>query len=85
MPRGPAPSSAGLFQTGKVTMTTKREQPFFIDAKEVARLCGISRSMLYKQLEYGKVPAPRKIGRRVLWVYDEIRIWAITRKNPVAL
>ncbi len=44
-------------------------------AAEVSGLLGISRSLFYELHAEGKVPAPVKLGKRVLWRPDELRAW----------
>ena len=50
---------------------------------EVVRLCGISRSQLYRMVRSGEFPAPVRISRRaVAWREKEILAWLEDR--PVA-
>jgi len=54
----------------------KTIEPFMVNAKEVARLLGISRSNFYGLLSAGRIgPAPIHLGRRVLWQRAEIEAW----------
>ena len=46
-----------------------------IGAEELADLLGISRRHLYALLRAGRVPKARHLGRRALWVRDEIEEW----------
>ena len=46
-----------------------------VDARVAASLCGIS-ARFWAQLESaGKVPKPRKLGRRSLWSVSELDDW----------
>lgn len=47
-----------------------------VSSIEAARICGVSRATWYRLLALGKVPTPRKIGRRSLWLERELRDWA---------
>lgn len=47
-----------------------------VGSVEAARMCGVSRATWYRLLALGKIPAPRKIGRRTLWRERELRDWA---------
>ncbi len=46
-----------------------------LDAKEAAALLGIARSTFLSQHSAGRLPAPVHIGRRTLWLKDELRAW----------
>lgn len=46
-----------------------------IDSREAARLCGIGRTAWLSHMSTGKTPAPIRLGRRVLWVREEIIAW----------
>lgn len=50
---------------------------------EVERQTGLSRSSIYRQMDEGSFPRPRRIGRKsVAWLASEIEAWKATR--PVA-
>jgi predicted DNA-binding transcriptional regulator AlpA len=49
--------------------------PFAVEAREAARICGISRTSWYGLRAGGAIPAPIRLGRRVLWRVDELRRW----------
>ncbi len=55
-------------------MTTKND-PVLICEREAARLCGISRTAWRTYVDAGKTPAPIRLGRRILWLRDEIIAW----------
>jgi predicted DNA-binding transcriptional regulator AlpA len=46
-----------------------------LDAKGAAALLGIARSTFLSQHSAGRLPAPVRIGRRTLWLKDELRAW----------
>lgn len=46
-----------------------------LSAVEAAASIGISRSLFYELHAEGKVPAPIRLGKRVLWRKDELRAW----------
>jgi excisionase family DNA binding protein len=49
---------------------------YLVGPHEAAKICGVSRATWYRLLAEGKIPAPRKIGRRSLWLEPELREWA---------
>jgi len=52
------------------------EQPLLLDAGEVARLLGISRSNFYSLLSSGQIgPEPIHLGKRTLWKRAELEAW----------
>ena len=50
-------------------------EDFLVDAQEVAALCSISRSMVYKLKHSGLMPMPFLDGRTSRWSYLEIEKW----------
>lgn len=54
---------------------SKREKTLVVDAREAARLLGISRSTFMKLHSAGKVPSPLRFGRAVRWRRAEIEAW----------
>lgn len=50
-------------------------ESLLIGEKEAARLCGIGRTAWRSHVDSGKTPAPIRLGRRVLWLRDEITAW----------
>lgn len=50
-------------------------QPWTLDAKQAAALLGVARSTFLSQHSAGKTPKPVRIGRRTLWIADELRAW----------
>lgn len=50
--------------------------PLLIDAKQVAELLGIGRSLLYEMQSAGRLgPMPIRLGRAVRWRKEEIESW----------
>lgn len=50
---------------------------------EVERQTGLSRSSIYRQMDEGSFPRPRRIGRKsVAWLASEIDAWKASR--PIA-
>lgn len=45
------------------------------DAKSAAKICGIGRTAWLTLVSAGKTPAPIRLGRRVLWLREEITDW----------
>jgi predicted DNA-binding transcriptional regulator AlpA len=51
-------------------------EPLLVPAPEAARLCGVSEASWYRLRSAGKVPAPVRLGGRVLWrVEEDLRAW----------
>jgi predicted DNA-binding transcriptional regulator AlpA len=48
-------------------------EPALVPAKLAARLCGISKASWERLHAAGKVPAPVRLGGRVLWRLEELR------------
>ena len=49
--------------------------PILLDAKGAAALCGVSARHWATLHSEGLVPAPVRLGRRVLWRAEELRDW----------
>jgi predicted DNA-binding transcriptional regulator AlpA len=49
--------------------------PLLVDAREAARLCGVSRTTWLSLSQQGLTPEPLRLGRRVLWRVAELRAW----------
>jgi excisionase family DNA binding protein len=58
----------------KRSMHGEDESPL-VDAKEAARLCSISESMLYKLNAAGRMPAPVRIGTLLRWKRRDLLEW----------
>lgn len=46
-----------------------------VDARGAAMICGVSRTLWFDMRNAGRVPAPIRLGRRVLWRVDELQRW----------
>jgi predicted DNA-binding transcriptional regulator AlpA len=49
--------------------------PLLVDASAAAALCGVSNATWYRLMSAGKVPAPVRLGGRVLWRVRELELW----------
>ena len=49
-----------------------------LNVDELAELLDVDRSTVFRHRRDGKYPLPLKIGRRVLWIKDEIMRWLET-------
>jgi excisionase family DNA binding protein len=58
------------------------QQPLLVRDVEAARLLGISRGSFRKLHDQGKVPAPIRLGRRVLWRVAELIAWLDVGRPP---
>lgn len=53
-----------------------------IHAREVQRICGLSKSTMYRLMRTGLFPEPLKIGpKAVRWREDEIQEWIDSRER----
>ncbi|MBL1436003.1 MAG: AlpA family phage regulatory protein [Rhodobacteraceae bacterium] len=53
--------------------------------KSVEKITGLSRSMIYEQMERGEFPRPIRIGRRaVAWRESDIAAWQAAREASSA-
>jgi predicted DNA-binding transcriptional regulator AlpA len=50
-------------------------ESIMIGHPEAARLCGVGLSTWYNLVSAGKTPLPTKLGRRVLWLREELVHW----------
>ncbi|MBA7632256.1 hypothetical protein ES703_39799 [subsurface metagenome] len=46
-----------------------------VSAKQAAEMLGVSPAFFYRLHNAGKVPLPRKLGRRSLWSVHELKAW----------
>ena len=60
--------------TGK-SIKPEPARDILIDAQEIATLCAISRSMVYKLNEQDAIPLPIMDGRTMRWSYQAIVEW----------
>jgi predicted DNA-binding transcriptional regulator AlpA len=54
---------------------TASVEPLLVDIKQATALCGISEASWYRLKALGRVPAAVKLGARVLWRIDDLRLW----------
>lgn len=76
------PSGAQLLRVDQVAVRRSVQPaeipscpPTLVNASEAARLCGIGRTTWYSLQAAGRVPAPIRLGRRVLWRIEELQDW----------
>lgn len=50
-------------------------EPLAVDARGAAALFGLGRTCWFKLASSGRVPRPRRLGRRVLYDIAELRAW----------
>ena len=55
--------------------TDSTGMPLVVDAKALAKLLGLGVRTIRTHDAAGKLPAPVRIGGRVVWVVAEIRAW----------
>jgi len=49
--------------------------PLLLDAKQAAKLLGISRSHFLELHQMGQIPVPVRLGRSVRWRVTELKAW----------
>jgi excisionase family DNA binding protein len=64
-------------EAGRPSAPAPTPEPLLVPAAEVARLLGISEATLYRLKSAGKLPAPVKLGGRVLWRREELGRWCV--------
>lgn len=57
------------------TVAFARIPPLAVDAAGAAELSGVSVSLWHKLKASGRVPRPVRLGRRVVWLVEELRAW----------
>jgi len=61
---------------------TTQGAPRFLRSKEVTRLCGLSRTTIWRMASDGKFPQRRRItARTVGWLTEEVEGWIRTRER----
>ena len=53
-----------------------RVEPVLVDSRAAAGLCGVSRSTFLGWDSAGLCPRPVRLGGRVLWSVDSLKVWA---------
>ena len=59
--------------------------PAVLDQKQLATLLRIGEATVERHVRSGKIPLPRKLGRRNLWCYGEIQAWLLRAKPDGSL
>ena len=61
-------------------MNMDMEYPQLLRLDEVTRLCGVSKSFVYREMAAGRFPRPLRVGRRAArWKLSEILAWIESR------
>ena len=58
-----------------VDLTKLSFEPMLLDARAAAALCGVSARHWATLHSEGLIPAPVRLGRRVLWRAEELQGW----------
>lgn len=53
----------------------------FFTIKEVKARVGLSVAMIYRLMQRGTFPRPRKVGTKSLWRSDEVEAWILSRER----
>lgn len=54
-------------------------KPLLISDAEVAALLGVARSTVWRWLDAGLIPAPRRLGGRTLWALRDVELFSRCR------
>lgn len=49
--------------------------PIMVTREQAAALCGVGTTLWDELTDAGKNPTPRRLGRRVLWLKEELVAW----------
>lgn len=55
--------------------TAAAPPPLAVDARDAARMCGVSVAHWYALIAGGRAPAGIRLGRRRLWAVAELSAW----------
>jgi len=53
--------------------------PLCWSVKDLAQMLGLGERTIWRWVDEGKIPAPRKFGGRRLWLVTEIQAWVKSR------
>ena len=56
-------------------MAVKTPEKLLLSVTEAAAMLGIGRTSLYALHSSGRLPLPVRLGRRILWNFEELRSW----------
>lgn len=54
-------------------------KPSYLSTTQLAKRLGCSRTAVYQKLAQGKLPAPRTVGRGLVWLESDIEQWERSR------
>jgi predicted DNA-binding transcriptional regulator AlpA len=78
LPSDPAPNAFEALAEVKATLPktlTATVEPLLLDTDQSATLCGVSVASWFRLKAAGKTPAPVKLGGRVLYRVEDLRLW----------
>lgn len=61
-------------KTEKAPVTATME-PIMVTREQAAAMCGVGTTLWDELTNSGKTPTPRRLGRRVLWLKEELTAW----------
>ena len=64
--------------------STMAPPPLLVDAREAARLIGISRTLLYGLVSSARAPAGCRLGRCRRWSVKELSAWTAAGAPPLS-
>jgi predicted DNA-binding transcriptional regulator AlpA len=50
-------------------------EPLLVDTEQAASICGVSPASWFRLKAAGKTPAPVKLGGRVLYRVEDLKLW----------
>ena len=75
LPRRPAAPDGTPPDSERPAPPAAAVEPLLVDADRAAPMCGISPASWYRLKAAGKTPAPVKLGGRVLYRVEDLRLW----------
>ncbi len=57
-------------------------EPLLLSTNETAKMLSVSIRLVQALNASGRIPLPVKLGRRTLWVADELRAWIAAGTPP---
>ncbi len=59
-------------------------EPLLVDAKDVARMLGVSTRTLWRHVSSGQMPQPVRFGKSTRWRLAEVKAWIASGCPSVA-